>query len=127
MDDLDQFRSTPDGERLKPPKVRRLPRHKSGEWFLKGPIPGTWLSRAAALTGRSLHVALAVWYLAGLKRSRQVTLGRKTLRMFGVQPDASRRGLVELERAGLVCVERSSGCSPRVTLLEAAPEDDGAP
>ena len=125
MDDLDRFRAAPDGERLKPPKVRGLLRHKPGEWFLRGPIPGKWLSKSATLTGSSLHVALAVWYLAGLKRSPQVTLTRKTLLLFGVLPDAGRRGLIQLERAGLVSVERAPGSSPRVTLLDPTHEHNG--
>ena len=42
----------------------RLPRPKAGERFLKGPIPMDWLSAAARLPGKSLHVAIAIWLCA---------------------------------------------------------------
>ncbi len=94
-----------------------LKRHSRGSWFLKGPIPGDWLSQAAALPGKSLHVGLALWYLVGLNKQRGVTLTRAVLAKFAVMPDAGRRGLQQLEDAGLVVVQRHSGRCPRVTLL----------
>ena len=115
--DLDQFRAKRNGE-LRPAKLKRLPRHKAGEWFLKGPIPGGWLHRAAELPGRALHVALAVWYLAGLEKSQRVKVTWGVFDRFGVSPDAGRRGLAALEQDGLVLVKRSPGRCPVVTILE---------
>jgi hypothetical protein len=115
--DLDQFRARRNGE-LRPAKSTRAPRHKAGEWFLKGPIPGEWLHRAAELPARALHVALAAWYLAGVEKRRQVKLTWGVFARFGVSPDAGRRGLVALERAGLVSVDRHPGRCPVVTILE---------
>ena len=48
--DLDQFRAKPNGK-PRPAKRQRPPRHKAGEWFLKGPIPGDWLVRVFSLPG----------------------------------------------------------------------------
>ena len=115
--DLDQFRARRNGE-LRPAKSTRAPRHKAGEWFLKGPIPGEWLHRAAELPGRALHVALALWYLAGVEKRRQVKLTWGVFARFGVSPDAGGRGLVALERAGLVAVDRPPGRCTVVTILE---------
>jgi hypothetical protein len=115
--DLDQFRAKPDGKPLLP-KSKRPPRHKAGEWFLKGPIPGEWLHQAAKLPGHALHVALAAWYLAGVERGHQVKLTWGVFDRFGVSPDAGRRGLVALERAGLVSVDRHPGRCPVVEILE---------
>jgi hypothetical protein len=117
--DLDQFRAKRNGD-LRPAEPKRAPRHKAGEWFLKGPIPGEWLHRAAKLPARSLHVALAVWYLAGVGKRRQVKITWGVFAKFGVSPDAGRRGLTALERAGLVAVDRSPGRCPVVTILEPA-------
>jgi DNA-binding MarR family transcriptional regulator len=120
--DLERFRATsktePDQTRPQTP-----PRHEPGEWFVKGPIPGEWLSRAAALPGKSLHVALAIWYLAGRSKCRTVKLTRQVLSRFGVLPDANRRALQRLESAALVTVKRSPGRAPIVT-IEAAPREN---
>jgi hypothetical protein len=94
------------------------PRPKQGERFLKGPVPLAWLSAAANLPGKSLHVGVAIWFLAGLHRSRTVPLNNITSLRFGLDRNAKYRGLEWLEEAGLVTVERRLGCSPRVTLLD---------
>jgi hypothetical protein len=115
--DVNQFRATSNSE-LRPAESKRPPRHKGGEWFVKGPIPGEWLHRAAELPGHALHVGLAVWYLAGLEKCRQVKLTWRMFARFGTSPDSGRRGLAALERAGLVAVERHAGRCPVVTIRE---------
>jgi len=102
---------------------QKPPRHRQGEKFLKGPIPLAWLSRAAALPGRALQVGLAIWFLAGLKKTRTVTLTNAVLKDFGVDRHAKYRGLAVLEGAGLIAVERQPGHAPRVTLLAGEPGD----
>jgi len=121
--DLDQFRVKRNGE-LRPAESKRPPRHKAGEWFLKGPIPGEWLHRAAKLPGHALHVALALWYLAGLEKCRQVKPTWRVFARFGVSPDSGRRGLAALEGAGLVAVDRHPGRCPVVTILDAGSTAD---
>ena len=85
--------------------------------FIKGPIPLGWITKAASVEGKTLHVAIALWFLAGLKRSRQVALSQSTLRLFGVSRQASYRALSRLESAGLVSVDRHPGRNPIVTIL----------
>jgi hypothetical protein len=108
------------------PKREKAPHHKSGEHFLRGPIPMDWLCAAARAAGRGsgFQVAIALWYLSGLNRqSKTVNLKGSILREMGVDRHAGYRGLAALERAGLVSVERHSGQLPVVTLLSAgAPE-----
>ena len=74
--DIDRFRiQSGDVFLTKAKRSRgRLPRRQKGEWFLKGPIPGAWLTSAASLPGKALHVALAAWTEAMMKRSATVTL-----------------------------------------------------
>ncbi len=115
--DLDQFRANREGT-ARPSKPHRAPRHRAGQWFLKGPIPGPWLTRASGLSWRALRVGLALWYLAGLKKSRTVSPTWDVWRRFGLPPDAGRRGLAALERAGLVTVDRHVGRCPVVTIQD---------
>jgi hypothetical protein len=105
-------------------KKRRPPRHKPGESFLKGPIPWSWITRASQLPGRSLHVALGVWYLAGLTKKGTVKLSGNVLKDLGVDRYAANRGLKQLEDAGLVEVERHAGRQPIVTILDAEEDAD---
>lgn len=65
------------------PKAK-LPRHQAGEKFLKGPIPFDWLCAAAQLPGKSLQVAMAIWFLAGLHKSPTVKLSQSVLKDCGV-------------------------------------------
>ena len=88
--------------------------------FIKGPLPLPWMQAAARLPGRTLQVALALWYLAGLKKDTTVRLTTKPLVDMGVSRDAKYDSLARLEEAGLVSIQRQSGQAPLVTLLEVA-------
>ncbi|MGB3291102.1 MAG: hypothetical protein WBA83_17675 [Burkholderiaceae bacterium] len=89
--------------------------------FIKGPIPLDWISEAACLPGKTLHVALALQYLAGLTKSNTIKLPAKTLDVMGVARNAKADALVRLQRAGLIAVRQLPGRAPVVTLL-VAPE-----
>jgi len=103
------------------PRKRQLPRPNAGEHFLKGPIPLDWLALAARLPGRSLHVAILLWYAAGLQKTATVSLSNTLAQRFGIERNAKYRALRWLEHEGLVSVENNAGQAPRVTLLD--PED----
>jgi DNA-binding MarR family transcriptional regulator len=96
----------------------KLPRHKKGERFLKGPIPLKWLCRAATKRGKTFHVAIALWHLASMKGGPTVSLPNPLLASFGVNRYAKSRGLKQLEAAGLVSVKRNPGRNPVVTILD---------
>jgi hypothetical protein len=111
---LDQFRHVqPFPKRNNPVPQKRRQR---GRWFLKGPIPGAWLEKAARLRGKSLHVGLAIWFRAGLTGKNEVTVPRKVKERLSLKSDAFRRGLAQLEKAGLVSVVRLKGRPAQVTL-----------
>ena len=95
--------------------------------FIKGPIPLGWITKAAGVEGKTLHVAIALWFLKGLKRSRKVALSQSTLRLFGVRRQASYRALCRLENAGLVSVVRHPGRNPIVTILLTDTEGSNGP
>jgi len=88
------------------------------EHYLRGPIPLAWLQKAARLPGRTLAVGVALWHLAGLRRTRQhLSLSTERLAPFGVSRYAKDRALRHLTGAGLVTVDRKRGRSPRVTIV----------
>ena len=105
----------------------RLPRSKKGEHFLKGPIPLNWLTAAARLPGKALHVAIALWFRAGLTRSGRVPLSNLAVEPFGVERDTKRRALRHLEAEGLISVERPPNASPVVSLQEVPSGCENAP
>lgn len=115
--DIERFRAR---ETIPTPKRNNRAR-KPGEWFLRGPIPGTWLKRAGKLPGKAVLVSLAVWYQVGVDRVQTVKLCRFTRDRFGITRYSLHRGLAALEKAGLVTVVRAKGSCPVVTILELEP------
>ena len=77
-----------------------------------------WLSAAARLPGKSLHVAIAIWFTASLNKSATVPLSNLAGLPFGLDRNAKYRALKWLEDESLVSIERKLGRSPVVTLLE---------
>jgi hypothetical protein len=75
-----------------------------------------WIQAAAELSGKSLHVALAVWYYHHLEKASTVAMTRAKLRRFGVHRHGTSAALKRLEAAGLVTVRRSHGKAPRVSI-----------
>jgi hypothetical protein len=97
--------------------IESLPRHKHGEKFLKGPIPENWLAQAAQQPGKAFHVAIAIWFRAGIARKRKTELSQKTLRGWGIKRNSAYRALAALEKVNLISVERHRGRNPVVTIL----------
>lgn len=86
---------------------------------LFGPIPWDWWYVALRLPGPSLRTATACWLTAGWERSGVFDLGLGEWSELDLSRQAAGRGLVELESAGLVVVERRPGVPPIVTLNDA--------
>jgi len=85
--------------------------------FLKGPIPITWLSAAASLPGKALHLGVALWWLQGMSKTPHIKVTKKALHFFALSRDATRDGLVSLENKGLIRVQRRPGQRPMVWLI----------
>ena len=85
--------------------------------FLKGPIPITWLSAAASLPGKALHLGVALWWLQGMRKTPHIKITQKALHFFALSRDATRDGLLRLENKGLIRVQRRPGQRPMVWLL----------
>jgi hypothetical protein len=123
--DLDRLRLPPSALGVRTAR-RRLPRHRAGEPFLRGPIPYAWISTACRLPGSGLHVATAVRFL----RDRFPRNGRWSVEELAVGLHLSvrsvQRGLHSAEEAGLVSASREPGCKPSLRVL-VLPEPPGGP
>ena len=97
-------------------RVAQCQRRRVGE-FLKGPIPLSWLTPAAKLPGKALHVGLAIWFEHGRRKHFEFRLTAAVLRRFGIARKAGYRGLDSLERAGLIVARRQHGKNPVITLV----------
>ena len=86
--------------------------------YLRGPIPLVWLSRAACLSGRVLHAALALWHISMLKKSKIVKMQAKVMKAFGISRGVYIESLKKLEETDLISVERKPGSTPTVTILD---------
>jgi DNA-binding transcriptional ArsR family regulator len=73
--------------------------------------------QASRLGVKALLVGLALWHLKGLRRDNSFLVSNLMLQEWGIQPDAKRRALGALEKAGLIAIERRGKRSPRVTLV----------
>ena len=120
MDDLyspDSLRLTPEqvqaaakAPRRRKPRSQRKPRH-----FVPA-LPLEWANTAGRLPGKALHVALAIWRQAALKKTLTTSLSNGPLAGYGVKERAKRAALLALEGAGLIQVEWKPGCNPTVTI-----------
>lgn len=85
--------------------------------FLRGPVPMDWLSQAAELPGKTLNVALAIWWLNGMTQSEYFKLTRKSLSLLCIKRDAASISLKRLEGAGLIKVQRKVGQRPIISIV----------
>ncbi len=97
----------------------KLPRHKMGEKFLKGPIPWAWILKAGCIPGKALHVSIYIWHLAGMNDVRTVSINLSQFNAnWGFDRSTASKALKALELANLVKVVRSPGKKPQVTLMD---------
>lgn len=120
---------TPSNLEQKAQLSSRRERRNESKWirghFIRGPIPVPWLERVCRLPGKNgLVVALAIWFLAGLKNQKyDLKLTTAILKKFGLTDrSAKSRALEALENGGLIRVERQSGKNPLVTILDDSEE-----
>lgn len=114
--DVEQFKLSPNSS---VGRAQRPAQRRSRGPFLRGPIPWSWLVAAGQLKGHALQVGLVLWFEAGCRSSRTVRLRHSLAAQFGCHRDTVLRAVRELERAGLVNVQRKPGRSLQVTLLDA--------
>ena len=118
----DRLRLTPEqveaaakASRRGKPRSQRKPRRVLPGNFVPA-LPLEWANTAGCLPGKALHVALAIWRQAALKKSMTTSLPNGPLAGYGVKERAKRAALLALEAAGLIHVEWKPGCNPIVTI-----------
>ena len=90
------------------------------ELFLRGPIPLEWLGKAAKLQGKAINVAIALWWCHGMAKGKPFKLTQTALSSLNVKRGAVSAGLVGLEQAGLIRIERKTGQRPTISIITAA-------
>lgn len=89
--------------------------HHPKERFVRT-IPFDWLRRANRLSGKTTTVALALWFLAGVKKSMTFRLTAEAVDLAGCSRGALYHGLAALEGAGLIAITRRPGARPLITI-----------
>jgi hypothetical protein len=84
-------------------------------------IPLDWLSQAAKLPGKSINIALALWWLRSIAGGGSVKLTKKSLELFSVNREVAGDCLNRLEQEGLITVNRRRGMKHSITILPPEP------
>jgi hypothetical protein len=134
--DIENFAATPETiagfQKTKATRKTRVairkdvPRHGSGDKFIKGPIPLDWIRAASRCGRRSTCLAILLWYAAGCQRTNPIKLGPSILSELAIAPKTASRILERMHSMRIVSVEFHRGRSPLVTIL-ALPSHDGQP
>lgn len=77
-----------------------------------------WLSKAAALPGKAINLAFALWWLQGMAKGKPFKLTQAALKALNVKRDAASAGLAGLEEAWLIRVERKPGQRPVISIVD---------
>jgi hypothetical protein len=75
-------------------------------------VPMSWLDELEGCSGHTYHVALHLLYLHWKNRGKPFPLANGMLRYDGVSRQSKWRALLELERRGLITIERRPRKSP---------------
>ena len=93
-----------------PQKLQRRRRH-----FIS--VPMAWFERLAGASGQTYRIALCLLYLDWRARGGPIQLANGLLQVDGVSRYSKWRALDELERRGLIVIERRPRRSPIIKLL----------
>jgi hypothetical protein len=109
--DLENLRLSPELEvrRVTPRKLQ-----KRREQFVM--VPFSWLDRLKGASGRTYRLALLLLHLSWRTKGGPVKLANGMLKLDGVSRYSKWRALTELERRGLITVERRFRKSPQIRL-----------
>lgn len=107
------------------PRVAQVSRRSRQHPREQGPyifrIPVAWMAEAYTVSSAAVMAALPVWYVRGLFGHRDVDLRvciRKNAELFRLRRDRFRRGLLDLEKAGLISIHRGGlRQSPRISII----------
>jgi hypothetical protein len=101
------------------PKMKTPPTRRRTNSFIGCPM--SWLKRALSAMHNAKHLAVAlyIYRLTVVRRSKTVTISNTELqREFGIDRYVKYRALSRLERAGLIRICNRTGRAVKVTLLK---------
>lgn len=111
--DLKNFRldpeELPETRAVAPRKIER--RH---EHFVM--VPWTWVEALSGATGQTWHLAMHLLYLRWKGKGAPIKLANGMLKIDRISRASKWRALAELERRGLITVERRPKRSPLIRL-----------
>lgn len=85
--------------------------------FIQRPIPMVWISQVAKLPGKTINVAIALWWVHCISGGGEINLTRKALTLLNVNRETANDALERMERAGLIDVVRNVGMRHKVLIL----------
>jgi len=94
---------------VKPPKIAKRREH-----FIR--VPFGWLERLDGASGKVYALALHLLYLDWKAKGSPVKLANGMLKIDGISHGSKWRALAELERRGLIAVQRRPRKSPLITV-----------
>ena len=80
-------------------------------------IPMPWVTEAVKLPYSAFRVGLACWFMDGCNKQNPFTLSRATCQQFSINKWDKRRGLGQLENAGLIKIRRFPGRASRIEMV----------
>ena len=83
------------------------PLNKSLRYIKTIPLP--WIAQVTKLPYSAVRVGLACWFMDGCNKQQPFTLSRATCQQFNISKWDKRRGIRQLERAGVIEVLRQPG------------------
>jgi hypothetical protein len=95
---------------IEPKKIQKRRAH-----FVK--VPWVWVERLDGANGQTYRLALCLLYLHWKSGSEPIKLPNGMLKIDGISRASKWRGLAELERRGLITVERRPRRSPIIRLV----------
>jgi hypothetical protein len=104
-------------ENLRLVQVPRTPHRiaKRQEHFIR--VPFDWLEHLKGASGQTWHLTLHLLYLHWKNRGEPIKLANGMLQFDGISRASKWRALTELERRGLIKIERRTRKSPLIRVL----------
>lgn len=85
--------------------------------FIKGPIPVNWLQQAMKYGFAALSVGVFLWYFHGLNKPKTFEVSiKKVADLMGSNWQKARRGLLTLEKAKLITIEKRPGRKHKIKI-----------
>jgi hypothetical protein len=90
---------------------------KQLEYFIKGPIPISWIAKANRLGGTVGIVGLALWFYQGIHKGRPFSISKRFDEITGVTRQTRQSSLKKLHLAGLIDLDLKRGAYPVIRII----------